>query len=95
MTHVWCQTDRSKRDGRRWALIHSEAAPIDRELLGPSLADFRESYTLPGVAYTSPELFAWEMRHFFDDSWTCLGRVEGLIAPGMRRAIRAGQGSIL
>ena len=95
LTHVWCQTDRSKRDGRRWALIHSEAAPIDRELLGPSLADFRESYTLPGVAYTSPELFAWEMRHFFDDSWTYLGRVEGLIAPGMRRAIRAGQGSIL
>jgi len=75
--------------------MRAEAAPIERELLGPSLADFRESYTLPGVAYTSPELFAWEMKHFFDDTWTCLGRVDGLIAPGTRRAVRAGQGSIL
>jgi Rieske 2Fe-2S family protein len=70
-------------------------APIDRHLLEPSLADFRESYTLPGIAYTSPELFAWEMREFFDASWVCLGRAEGLIRPGNRRAMRAGEGSIL
>ncbi len=72
-----------------------EAAPIARELIAPAMADFRESYTLPGIAYTSPELFAWEMRHFFDDAWTCLGRVDGLVAPGSRRAVRAGQSSIL
>jgi hypothetical protein len=42
------------------------AAPIDPQLLQPSLADFRQSYTLPGEAYTSQELFAWEMRHFFE-----------------------------
>ena len=71
------------------------AAPIDRALLEPSLADFRESYTLPGIAYTSPELFAWEMRNLFDASWVCLGRTEGLLAPGSRKAVRAGQGSIL
>src|SRR5438132_3934394 len=35
------------------------------------------------------------MKHFFDGSWACLGRVDGLIAPGTRHAVRAGQGSIL
>ena len=37
--------------------MRSGPAPIDLSLLEPSLADFRVSYTLPGVAYTSPELF--------------------------------------
>lgn len=70
-------------------------APIDRQLLEPSLAPFRESYTLPGIAYTSRELFDWEMAHFFDASWTCIGRTEGMIEPETRRALRAGQASIL
>ncbi len=70
-------------------------APIDRRLLDQCMADFRESYTLPGVAYTSPELFAWEMAHFFDASWSCIGRAEGLVEPGTRRAVRVGNASIL
>ena len=60
-------------------------APIDPQLVQGSLADFRESYTLPREAYTSPELFAWEMRTFFEPSWMCLGRTEGLMRPGTRR----------
>jgi Rieske 2Fe-2S family protein len=75
--------------------MRSAPAPIDRRLLEQSLADFRESYTLPGVAYTSPELFAWEMRQFFDASWACIGRSEGQVRPGSRRAVRVGQDSIL
>ena len=54
-------------------------APIDPRLLEPSLAEFRQSYTLPGEAYTSPELFAWEMRNFFEPSWVCIGRTEGMM----------------
>ena len=73
----------------------SVPAPIDRALIEPSLADFRESYTLPGVAYVSDELYAWEMRHFFEATWICLGRTDGLLAPGFRRAVKAGTGSIL
>jgi phenylpropionate dioxygenase-like ring-hydroxylating dioxygenase large terminal subunit len=73
----------------------SGSAPIDLELVRPALADFRESYTLPGVAYTSPDLFDWEMRSFFEPSWVCLGRTDGLIQPNTRRAIRAGHESIL
>src|SRR5206468_5649581 len=71
------------------------AAPIDRRLIEPSLADFRESYTLPGDAYTSEELFAWEMRHFFDDSWVCVGRAESLSERGAHTAVQVGDGSIL
>jgi glycine betaine catabolism A len=70
-------------------------APIDHELLAGSLAEFRQSYTLPGVAYTSRELFAWEMREFFEPSWVCLGRTDGLMRPGTRRAVPAGGETIL
>jgi Rieske 2Fe-2S family protein len=70
-------------------------APIDPQLLQGSLAEFRESYTLPREAYTSAELFAWEMRNFFEPSWVCLGRTEGLMRPGTRRAVRIGEESIL
>ncbi len=71
------------------------AAPIDRELLEPALAEFRLSYTLPGIAYTSSELFEWEQRHFFEDSWVCVGRTEGLVKPESRRALKIGKESVL
>jgi Rieske 2Fe-2S family protein len=35
------------------------------------------------------------MTHFFDASWTCLGRSEALLSPGSRTAVRAGHSSIL
>lgn len=67
-------------------------SPSDCGLIEPSLATFRESYTLRGIAYTSPELFAWEMSHFFDDSWTCLGRTDSIVEHGSRKAIQVGLG---
>ena len=70
-------------------------APIDPQLLQGSLAEFRQSYTLPKEAYTSTELFAWEMREFFEPSWVCLGRTEGLMRHGTRRAVQVGIESIL
>jgi Rieske 2Fe-2S family protein len=75
--------------------VGSMAAPIDQQSVQGSLAEFRESYTLPREAYTSPELFAWEMRNFFEPSWVCLGRTEGLMQPGTRRAVRVGEETIL
>jgi len=89
----------SAATGPPWKIDHmpesATPAPIDRKLLEPSLAELREAYTLPGVCYTSPELFAWEMRNFFDASWVCLGRSNDLLPIGGRKAIRAGRGSIL
>jgi len=70
-------------------------APIDARLVQGSLAPFRESYTLPREAYVSPELFAWEMRNFFEPSWVCLGRTEGLMRPGTRKAVPVGEETIL
>jgi Rieske 2Fe-2S family protein len=48
---------------------------------------------LPAAAYTSPEVLAWEQRHLFAGSWTCLGRREDLFPadqPGTQRAVRIG-----
>ena len=34
---------------------------------------------LPALAYTSPEVLAWERRHLLAGSWTCLGRLTELL----------------
>ncbi len=69
-------------------------APLDRQALETVLAPFGRSSTLPGVAYTSPEVFAWEMEHFFEGGWVCIGRAAD-IAPGTRRAVPAGGEGVL
>jgi glycine betaine catabolism A len=55
---------------------------------------------LPAPAYTSPEVLAWEQRHLFAGSWTCLGRVAELLPadgdrPTTQRAVRVGDVSAL
>lgn len=54
---------------------------------------------MPAEAYTSPEVLAWERRHLFAGSWTCLGRVADLFPDGERpvrqRAVRVGDLSAL
>src|SRR4051812_34869754 len=34
---------------------------------------------MPAEAYTSPEVLAWERRHLFAGSWTCLGRADEVL----------------
>ena len=34
---------------------------------------------LPAEAYTSDEVLAWERRHLFAGTWTCLGRLDELL----------------
>jgi Rieske 2Fe-2S family protein len=74
----------------------SVQAPIDpgslRPVLAPTLGHAR---TLPAEAYTSPEVFAWETAHFFEDGWVCVGRAEDLATPGDQRAFRIGREGIL
>ena len=56
---------------------------------------------LPAVAYTSPAVLAWELRHLYAGSWTCLGRVDELLPrrwaakPVTQRAVRVGDVSAL
>jgi len=57
--------------------------PLADELLEPALLPFGESTMLPAEAYTSPDVLAWERRHFLAASWVCLGRVEAVFREGV------------
>jgi Rieske 2Fe-2S family protein len=70
-------------------------APIDREAAMAMLAPFGKSRTLPAEAYTSQDLYEWEMERFFTGSWTCVGRVADLLAPGQIRALAVGSETVL
>ena len=55
---------------------------------------------LPAVAYTSEEVLAWELRHVYAGTWTCLGRLEELLAeengkPVTQRAAVVGDVQVL
>ena len=60
------------------------------------LDDVREGLVpgrmLPALAYTSEEVLAWELRHLYAGTWTCLGRREELAARRRDPACRAGRG---
>jgi Rieske 2Fe-2S family protein len=71
------------------------AAPIDSALLDRVLQPLERARTLPGEAYASPEVFAWEQRHFTEGSWVCVGRATDLERPGDQRALRIGSISML
>jgi glycine betaine catabolism A len=51
---------------------------------------------LPAEAYTAPEVLAWERRHLYAGSWTCLGREDELLPrpaagkPVSQRAVMVG-----
>jgi Rieske 2Fe-2S family protein len=49
-------------------------APLDPAALEACTRPFGASVGLPGEAYTSSEVFAWEQERFFAPSWVCLGR---------------------
>lgn len=56
---------------------------------------------LPAAAYTSTEVLAWERRHLFAGSWTCLGRLDELLPDDLdgkratQRAVMVGDVSAL
>lgn len=70
------------------------AAPIPAELLTPVLAPFGSSRLLPRVAYTDPDVHAWERENFFS-GWVCVGRSEDVPEPGSQKAIDVGPSGVL
>ncbi len=70
-------------------------APIDAAVLRDALAPFGASRTLPAEAYTSDDLFEWELDRLFEESWICVGRAENVATAGDQLAARAGRESIL
>jgi phenylpropionate dioxygenase-like ring-hydroxylating dioxygenase large terminal subunit len=72
-------------------------APFAAGALDAALLPFGESTMLPASAYTSAEVFAWEQRHLFAGSWTCLGRTADLRADPRttQRALAVGDVPVL
>ena len=70
-------------------------APVDPAALGRTLAPFGHSVGLPGAAYTSAEVYAWEQRHLYEGSWVCTGRSSEIPSGGGQRAVRVGQEGVL
>ena len=64
-------------------------------------ADGEPARMLPAEAYTSEEVLAWELRHLYAGSWTCLGREDELLPqpedgkPTTQRAVRVGDVSAM
>ncbi len=56
------------------------AAPIADDALAPALRPFGQATMLPAEAYVSEEVYAWELRHLFAGTWTCIGRLPDLRA---------------
>jgi Rieske 2Fe-2S family protein len=71
-------------------------APLDTTSLEKVVAPFGENRTLTADAYTSREVFDWEMEDLFRSTWVCVGRGDELVGPGQIRAIEvAGEGVLL
>jgi Rieske 2Fe-2S family protein len=69
---------------------------VDPALLAPVLAPtLGRSRTLPAEVYTSPAVFDWEVEHFFEGGWVCVGRTQDLEQPGDQRAYRIGNEGVL
>src|SRR5712691_7147422 len=77
------------------APIDAVSVPIDPTAVDRALAPFGENRTFPAAAYISSDVLAWERRHFFEGSWTCVGRVGELSTPGAQRAVTVGDESVL
>jgi Rieske 2Fe-2S family protein len=71
------------------------AAPIGVEQVRAALRPHRESVMLPTAAYLSPEVYAWERRHLFAGSWTCLGRVPEPAPEVTQRSVEVGDVGVL
>jgi Rieske 2Fe-2S family protein len=73
------------------------SAPLDLAAVEQVLQPYDRALTLPGEAYASPEVFAWEQAHLFEGSWTCVGRTADLdlASPGDQVALQVGRQSFL
>lgn len=68
--------------------------PVNRELLAPSLVS-EGQMNLPRESYVDESVLRWELEHFFDGSWVCVGRAQDLPAAGDRKAVALGHESVL
>ncbi|MFZ0324329.1 MAG: aromatic ring-hydroxylating dioxygenase subunit alpha [Actinomycetes bacterium] len=55
----------------------------------------RSGSMLPAAAYVGDDVLRWEQEHFFEGGWACVGRSDGLAAPGQRRALQVGSDGLV
>jgi Rieske 2Fe-2S family protein len=75
-------------------------APLDPAALSSALLPFGQATMLPSAAYTDPAVLAWERRHLFAASWSCVGRMDELVtdergAGATQRALVVGDVPVL
>ncbi|GHJ49075.1 (2Fe-2S)-binding protein [Catellatospora sp. TT07R-123] len=70
-------------------------APLAADGLAAALRPFGQSRMLPVAAYTDERVLAWERRHLFAGSWTCLGRTAQLAADGNQHQVTVGDVSVV
>ena len=77
----------------------ADLAAADIGTLDPALLEAAArgaTRMLPACAYTSDEVLAWERRHLFAGTWTCVGREGDLRSGGAnQRAVGVGDVSVL
>ena len=73
------------------------AAPLDLDAVELVLRPFERALTLPGDAYGSQAVHDWEVAHFFEGSWACIGRTGDLVLAeaGDQVAVQVGRQSFL
>jgi glycine betaine catabolism A len=69
--------------------------PIDLVAVKRAAAPLGAALTLPASAYVSPDVFDWEQKRFFEDSWVCVGRGTELAGAGSQKAVSVGSEGIL
>ncbi|HMC52271.1 MAG TPA: aromatic ring-hydroxylating dioxygenase subunit alpha [Acidimicrobiales bacterium] len=68
---------------------------LDAAALRRAAAPLGEAFDLPGEAYTSEDVLAWEQQVMFAGSWVCVGRADAVSEPGSRRSVRIGDEGVL
>jgi Rieske 2Fe-2S family protein len=76
-------------------MANTKPVPADIAAIERAAAPFGRSRLLPQECYTSPDVFTWEMEHFYERSWVCAGRADELARPGHQKALRVGNDGIL
>ncbi len=69
--------------------------PLTEDDLHDALLPFGRSRMLPRAAYTSDEVFAWELEHLHAGLWTCVGWAARMAGPGSLRAVQIGSTGVL
>jgi Rieske 2Fe-2S family protein len=69
--------------------------PVDPAGLARVLRPRVEASPLPSQVYLDPDVLTWELEHFFEGSWVCVGREEDVAAAGSLLTAQIGRESVL